>query len=135
MMQLINTGAVALAAGAKIPLNVDYNTNAAMLGYDVGTNEIVFLQPGIYKIIAQVVFTATAAGLNTILARSSTSSSNVPGMTSSITTTTANDAATYVLAKDVRINRATPVANARINLATLTAGEMTNAIVTIEKIR
>lgn len=135
MMQLINTGSVALAAGAKIPLSVDYNTNAAMLGYDVGANEIVFLQPGIYKIIAQVVFSATAAGLNTILARSSTTGGNVPGMTSSYTTTTANDAATYVVLKNVRINRATPPANARINFATLTAGEMTNAVVTIEKIR
>ena len=66
MLQLINTSTVALAAGDNLPASVDFNTNPAMIGYDAGTGEIIFLQPGIYKVFTQAVFAATAAGLVSI---------------------------------------------------------------------
>lgn len=135
MMQLINTNSVALAAGAAIPFSVDLNTNASMLAFDAGTSEIIFKIPGIYKIIAQFVFSATEAGLNTIYAYSGSAGGNVPGMTSSFTTSAADEAATYVATKDIRIHSASPSSMARLNFATLTAGNLTNAIVSIEKIR
>ena len=133
MLQLINTSTVALSAGDAMPANVDYNTNPNMLGYDAGTNEIVFLQPGIYKVFAQAVFAATAAGLNTVQGYSGATA--VPGMVSQFESTAATQEATYVVQKNVRVNTAVPGAFARLKFEVDADGVQSNLIITVEKIR
>ena len=135
MLQLINTANTAITAGTNIPANVDFNTNTNILDYNAGTNEIIFKSPGIYKVIANVVFVATAAGLNTINAFSSTTNANIPGMTSSFESTAAAQDATYTIQKDVNINSQTASTNARMSFRSLTAGTVTNYVVTVEKVR
>lgn len=132
MLQLINTSTVALAAGDNLPAGVDFNTNSAMIGYDAGTGEIIFLQPGIYKVFAQAVFAATAAGLVSIEAFNGTDA--VPGMISQIETTAATQEATYVIQKNLRI-AAFPGAFARLRFEVDVGGELTNLIISVEKIR
>jgi hypothetical protein len=133
MLQLINTSAVALSAGDAMPANVDYNTNPNMLGYDAGTNEIVFLQPGIYKVFAQAVFAATAAGLNTVQGYSGATA--IPGMVSQFESTAETQEATYVVQKNVRVNTAVPGAFARLKFEVDADGVQSNLIITVEKIR
>jgi hypothetical protein len=133
MLQLINTSAVALSAGDAMPANVDYNTNPNMLGYDAGTNEIVFLQPGIYKVFAQAVFAATAAGLNTVQGYSGATA--VPGMVSQFESTAATQEATYVVQKNVRVNTAVPGSFARLKFEVDADGVQSNLVITVEKIR
>ena len=135
MLQLINTNTVALTANATIPLNVDFNTNPNVIGFNPGTNEVVFLQPGIYEISAPVVFTATEAGTNSIFAFSSSAGANVPGMTSSFVSSLASQTETYVISKCVRIAPGSPLNFVRLNLKTLTAGTLLNAVVSVKKIR
>lgn len=132
MLQLINTGTVALTAGEVLPAGVDFNTNSAMLGYDAGTGEIIFLQPGIYKVFMQAVFAATAAGLVTVRGYAGTTA--VPGMLSAFETTAATQEATYVIEKNVRVS--TLVGSlARLKFETSAAGVMSNLIISVEKIR
>lgn len=133
MLQLINTNTVALTAGDALPAGVDFNTNPNMLGYDTGTSEIIFLQPGIYKVIAQAVFAATAAGLNTIEGFAGTEA--VPGMVSQFETTAATQEATYVLQKNVRVTTAFPRAFARLKFTVDVDGVQSNLLITVEKIR
>ena len=133
MLQLINTSAVALSAGDAMPANVDYNTNPNMLGYDASTREIIFLQPGIYRIFAQAVFAATAAGLNTVQGYSGATA--VPGMVSQFESTAATQEATYVVQKNVRVNTAVPGAFARLKFEVDVDGVQSNLIITVEKIR
>ena len=134
MMQLTLTTPAAVAANGPIIPALDFNTNTNMLSYNAATGEITFLQPGIYKIIANVMFSATSAGLNTIFGFSGSNAANVPAMQASFTTTAAEQAATYPIAKDVRINNA-PGQFARINLRSLTDGIVQNAVVIVEKVR
>lgn len=131
MMQLILTNPTAVAAGGNIIPSLDFNTNTNILSYNAATGEITFLQPGIYKVIANVVFTATDAGLNTIFGFSGSNNANVPGLTASSTT----GAATYSMAKDVRIGPAAVGQNARINLRSLTAGTLNNVVIVVDKVR
>lgn len=133
MLQLINTSTVALSAGDTLPANVDFNTNPNMLGYDAATNEIVFLQPGIYKVFAQEVFAATAAGLNTVQGYSGATA--VPGMVSQFESTAETQEATYVVQKNVRVNTAVPGAFARLKFEVDVDGVQSNLIITVEKIR
>lgn len=133
MLQLINTGTVALTAGAVLPAGVDFNTNPTMLGFDAATNEIVFLQPGIYKVFAQAVFAATAAGLNTVAGYAGTTV--IPGMASEFETTAATQEATYVVQKNIRVNTALPCSYARIKFEASTAGVLSNLLISVEKIR
>ncbi len=133
MLQLINTSTVALSAGDTLPASVDFNTNPNMLGYDAATNEIVFLQPGIYKVFAQAVFAATAAGLNTVAGYAGATA--VPGMMSQFETTAATQEATYVIQKNVRVNTALPGAYARLKFEVDTDGVQSNLVITVEKIR
>lgn len=135
MMQLILTNPTAVAANGNIIPGLDFNTNTSILSYNAGTGEITFLQPGIYKIIANVVFTATAAGLNTIFGFSGSTGANVAGLTASNTTGAAAEAATYALAKDVRVGQAAVGQNARINLRSLTAGTLNNVVIIVDKVR
>lgn len=135
MMQLILTNPTAVAANGNIIPGLDFNTNPNMLSYNAGTGEITFLQPGIYKIIANVVFTATAAGLNTIFGFSGSNNANVAGLTASNTTAADAAAATYSMAKDVRIGQAAVGQNARINLRSLTAGTLNNVVIIADKVR
>lgn len=132
MLQLINTSTVALSAGDALPAGVDYNTNPNMLGYDAGTREIIFLQPGIYKVFAQAVFAATAAGLNTVQGYSGATA--IPGMVSQFEST-ATQEATYVVQKNVRVNTAVPGAFARLKFEVDADGVLNNLIITVEKIR
>lgn len=132
MLQLINTNTVALAAGDNLPAGVDFNTNPAMIGYDAGTGEIIFLQPGIYKVFAQAVFAATAAGLVSIEAFNGTEA--VPGMISQIETTAATQEETFVIQKNLRI-AAFPGAFARLRFEVDVAGVLTNLVISVEKIR
>lgn len=132
MLQLINTNTVALTAGETLPAGVDYNTNPTMLGYDAGTGEIIFLQPGIYKVFVQAVFAATAAGLVTIEGYAGTTA--VPGMVSEFETTAATQEATYVIGKNVRIS-ALAGSLARLKFETSVAGVLSNLIISVEKIR
>lgn len=133
MLQLINTSTVALSAGDTLPASVDFNTNPNMLGYDAATNEIVFLQPGIYKVFAQAVFAATAAGLNTVQGYSGATA--IPGMVSQFESTAATQEATYVVQKNVRVNTAVPGAFARLKFEVDADGVQSNMIITVEKIR
>lgn len=135
MMQLILTNPTAVAANGNIIPGLDFNTNTNILSYNAGTGEITFLQPGIYKIIANVVFTATAAGLNTIFGFSGSNNANVAGLTASNTTAADAAAATYSMAKDVRIGQAAVGQNARINLRSLTAGTLNNVVIIVDKVR
>lgn len=135
MMQLILTNPTAVAANENIIPGLDFNTNPNILSYNAGTGEITFLQPGIYKIIANVVFTATAAGLNTIFGFSGSNNANVAGLTASNTTAADAAAATYSMAKDVRIGQAAVGQNARINLRSLTAGTLNNVVIIVDKVR
>ena len=135
MMQLILTNPTAVAAGGNIIPGLDFNTNTNILSYNAATGEITFLQPGIYKVIANVVFTATDAGLNTIFGFSGSNNANVPGLTASSTTAAAAAAATYSMAKDVRIGPAAVGQNARINLRSLTAGTLNNVVIVVDKVR
>lgn len=133
MLQLINTSTVALSVGDALPAGVDYNTNPNMLGYDASTREIIFLQPGIYKIFAQAVFAATAAGLNTVQGYSGATA--VPGMVSQFESTAATQEATYAIQKNVRVNTAVPGAFARLKFEVDADGVQSNLIITVEKIR
>lgn len=134
-MQLILTTANNVLAGGTIPANLDFNTNSNILDYNPATNEIIFKHPGIYKVTANVVFAATAAGVNTISGRSSTSASTVAGMTASFQSTAATQVATYPIEKDVRIAPASPGTYARLNFLSSTAGTVQNVVISIEKIR
>lgn len=133
MLQLINTSTVALSAGDALPAGVDYNTNPNMLGYDAGTREIIFLQPGIYKVFAQAVFAATAAGLNTVQGYSGATA--IPGMVSQFESTAATQEATYVVQKNVRVNTAVPGTFARLKFEVDADGVQSNLVITVEKIR
>lgn len=135
MLQLINTNTVALTANATIPLSVDFNTNPSMIAFNAATNEIVFLQPGIYEVKAVVDFSATDAGTNSIFAYSSTAAANIPGMISTFVSSAASQTATYTIIKDVRVAPGAPNGFARINLETLTAGNLVNAVVVVHKVR
>ena len=135
MLQLINTAKTALNANDTIPLSVDFNTNPNVIGFNPGTNEVVFLQPGIYEVSAPVVFAATAAGTNSIFAFSSTAGANVPGMTSTFVSSLESQTATYMIAKCVRIAPGSPLNLARMSFKTLTAGTLLNAVVSVKKIR
>ena len=135
MMQLIATTDYPVAAGATLTAQIDFNTNSSVIDFDTAKNEIIFKQPGIYKVTAYVVFTATAAGSNTINGFSSTTSADVPGFTSSVESTVATQTATYSMGKDIRISPAVFGSYARMNLATLTAGTVENLVVSVEKIR
>lgn len=132
MLQLINTSTVALAAGEVLPAGVDFNTNPTMLGFDTGTGDIIFLQPGIYKIFVQAVFAATAAGLVAIEGYAGTAS--VPGMVSEFETTAAAQEATYVIGKNIRVS-ALAGSLARLKFETSVAGVLSNLVITVEKIR
>lgn len=135
MMQLIATTDYPVAAGATLTAQIDFNTNSSVIDFDTAKNEIIFKQPGIYKVTAYVVFTATAAGSNTIYGFSSTTSADVPGFTSSFESTVATQTATYSMGKDIRISPAVFGSYSRMNLATLTAGTVENLVVSVEKIR
>lgn len=132
MLQLINTNTVALAAADTLTAAVDHNTNPAMLGYDAGTGEIIFLQPGIYKVFMQAVFAATAAGPVTIEGYAGAAA--VPGMVSEFETTAATQEATYVIGKNVRVS-ALAGSLARLRFETSAAGVLSNLVISVEKIR
>lgn len=135
MLQLINTSSNAVAANGTLPLTIDFNTNQNVATFDAANGQIVFIQPGIYKVTANFVFSAAAAGANTIVARSGSTGVNVAGMTASFTSSIAAQSATYTLTKDIRVQPSAPGSYARISFLSTTAGTMTNAIVTVEKIR
>lgn len=135
MLQLINTTSSAVVAGGKIPASVDFNTNPNIVGYDPATNEIIFNQPGIYQVTATVVYTATAAGANTISAFSSTSAAAVAGMISSFTTGAADEIATYTINKNVRIAPTYGGNRAQMNFVASGAGTVNNVVIKVEKIR
>lgn len=135
MMQLINTASTAVTAGGTLPANLDFNSNETVLDFNSNTNEILFKQPGIYKVTANVVFEATAAGTNTISAYSSTNGAAVPGLTSTVETADATQTATYSLEKDVRIAPSALGSYARMNLLSNVAGTMLNLVVSVEKLR
>lgn len=85
--------------------------------------------------ILPIGFNAKTAGLNTIYVYSGSNAADVPGMTASNTTGADGETATYPIAKDLRIAAAAPGQYARINLASMTAGTVQNAVVTIKKVR
>lgn len=129
MLVAVNTTQTALTAGQKVPLgstSIQTNQEARL-----NNGNLEIRKAGTFEVLANIVFTATAAGDVTVQMQAG--GVNIPGATATATAT-AGGTVTLPIQGTVQTRQSTPGATVPISWTVSTAGTLVSATASVKRV-